>query len=242
MTTGTLFGIGVGPGDPELVPVKSIRILQQVDIVFTAASQKNDYSMAVEIAQPYIAEKSDIIRLDFPMSKDPRVKEQAWRNNAQRVADVLEKGRDVAFLTLGDPLTYSTYGYILSHLQAGWPHLHVVTVPGITSYQAAAAAINRPLVEGEESLLIMSGVHGGERLEQIPLAPDNVVFLKAYRNVEGICKALETADMMAGSVAVSDCSTDKEQIYRDVKSLCRRKPNYWTLVMAKRNQHDPSVT
>jgi precorrin-2/cobalt-factor-2 C20-methyltransferase len=235
MMSGTLFGIGVGPGDPELIPIKAVRILQQVERIFTAASAKNDYSLAVEIAKPHIPQKTAIENLQFPMSKDRAVMERAWHRNARRIVDVLEAGHSCAFLTLGDPLTYSTYGYIMGHLQNQWPHLSMVTIPGITSYQAAAAAVNRPLVQGEESLLIMSGVHGGERFEQMPAKPDNVVFLKAYRNVEGICHALRDADMLNSSIAVTNCSQEEEEIHTDLNRLRQQKPNYWTLIMARRN-------
>ena len=235
MKTGTLFGIGVGPGDPELIPVKATRILSQVDIVFTAASTRNAYSLAVEIARPYIPEGIPVEKLDFPMCRSHTVKASAWRQHAVRIASVLDEGRDAAFLTLGDPLTYSTYGYILRHLKAARPDLPIVTIPGITSYQAAAAAVNQPLVEGEESLLILSGVHGGERLHEMILPPDNVVFLKAYRDVNGISEALERTGLAGGSVAVSNCSTEKQQINTDLKELGKQPPNYWTLIIAKRS-------
>lgn len=238
MNTGTLYGIGVGPGDPELIPIKAVRILEQVDIVFTAASTKNDYSLAVDIARVHIPQKAVIEKLNFPMNKDKTVMEKAWLSNAGRIAEVQESGRSAAFLTIGDPLTYSTYGYVLRHLKEGWPHLVIHTIPGITSYQAAAAATNRPLVEGEQSLLIMSGVHGGQRLAGMPDKPDNVVFLKAYRNVEGICHALEDADMLIGSVAVANCSRENEKIYTDLKALGEEQPNYWTLIIAGQNHED----
>jgi precorrin-2/cobalt-factor-2 C20-methyltransferase len=235
MMSGTLFGIGVGPGDPELIPLKAVRILQQVERVFTAASARNDYSLAVEIAKPHIPQHTAVEKLEFPMSKERSVMERAWRRNARRIVEVLDSGQSCAFLTLGDPLIYSTYGYILSHLQKEWPRLATVTVPGITSYQAAAAAVNRPLVQGEESLLIMSGVHGAERFQQMPIKPDNVVFLKAYRNVEGICHALEDADMLNSSVAVTHCSRQEEEIHTDLNHLSRQAPNYWTLIISQRN-------
>lgn len=237
MTPGTLFGIGVGPGDPDLIPLKAARILSSVELVFTAASTKNDYSLAVDIARPHLAGNCVIEKLDFPMSKDRALMEAARRRHAARIAEELEGGRSAAFLTVGDPLTYSTYGYILRHLKSDWPHLAIQTVPGITSYQAAAAAVNRPLVEGEESLLIMSGVHGGERFHRLAEKPDSVVFLKAYRNVDGIRQALEAAEMLAGSVAVTHCSWENEKIYTDLRRLARQRPNYWTLIMA-RKKHD----
>ena len=243
MTAGTLFGIGVGPGDPELIPIKAVRILSHVTCVFTAASTRNCYSLAVEIARSHIPYQTPIEKLEFPMSKERSQMECAWHDNAGRIAEVLEKGQDAAFLTLGDPLTYSTYGYIIRHLKIGWPDLPICTVPGITSYQAAAAATNQPLVEGEESLLIMSGVNGGDKLAHMLEKPDNVVFLKAYRNVAGICQALESADMLDSSLAVANCSRENETIYSDLRALAQMPPNYWTLIMAKRraeNSDKPS--
>ncbi len=235
-TSGCLFGIGVGPGDPELIPLKATRILGKMDIIFTAASTRNDYSLAVEIARPHIPAQIPIEKLNFPMSNDMNVKERAWQQHAARIAQVLETGQSAAFLTLGDPMTYSTYGYVLRHIQAGWPCLKVCTIPGITSYQAAAAAVNRPLVEGEESLLVLSGVHGGDRLRNSH-QPENVVFMKAYRNMDGICQALEEVRMSNGSVAVANCSRENQRIYKDLEALSQQQPNYWTLVLAKQNGH-----
>ncbi|MBT8338630.1 MAG: precorrin-2 C(20)-methyltransferase [Desulfatitalea sp.] len=237
MTTGTLYGIGVGPGDPELIPLKAVRVLGQVDLVFTAASTKNDYSLAMEIVQAHIPAGTPVERLEFPMCREQARKEEAWRQHAEHIAGALLAGKSAAFLTLGDPLTYSTYGYVLRHLKAGWPQLDIHTIPGITSYQAAAAAINQPLVEGEESLVVLSGVHGGEKLLEMTRAPENVVFMKAYRNVDGICEALEQVGMADGSVAVSNCSRPDEQVYNDLCGLERRQPNYWTLIIAKRKDH-----
>lgn len=235
--SGTLFGIGVGPGDPELIPIKAVRILATVDVVFTAASTRNDYSRALEIVRPHLPANITIDKLDFPMSKDHSVMEKAWHRHAAHIAGVLDGGRHAAFLTLGDPLTYSTYGYILRHLRAEGPDIPVVTIPGITSYQAAAAAINQPLVEGEESLLILSGVHGGRRLRETLQTPDNVVFLKAYRDVGSISAALEETGLSAGSLAVTHCSTAQQQIHLDLNALAATPPNYWTLIIAKRNAH-----
>jgi precorrin-2/cobalt-factor-2 C20-methyltransferase len=161
LTYGTLYGIGVGPGDPDLIPLKSVKIINRVDVVFAASSTKNNHSQAVTIAAPHIPENSDVRLLPFPMTKDQAEKEACWQAHARTIITELEMGRDVAFLTLGDSLTYATYGYVLKYVLAMAPGAPVVTVPGITAYQAAAARVNRPLVEGEESLLVLSGVEGG---------------------------------------------------------------------------------
>ncbi len=231
---GTLYGIGVGPGDPDLLTFKAARILGRVDVIFTAASAKNSHSIAVEIARPHIPPETAVRRLPYPMTRDPAALHAAWQANARTLITELEVGRDVAFLTLGDPLTYSTFGYTLKYVRAAAPHVPVETVPGITSYQAAAAALNVPLVEGEEALLIMSGAKGGDRLRQLTVRPENVVFLKSYRNVRGIAGAIEEAGMLADSFGVRNCCHEDQEIVRDIRALADMPPNYLTLIIAKR--------
>ena len=232
---GTLYGIGVGPGDPDLLPLKSVKILQQVDIIFAASSTKNDHSQAVSVAAPHIPANSDVRLLPFPMTKNSADKEACWRDHALTIIAELAKGKDAAFLTLGDSLTYATYGYVLKYVLDLAPAAPVVTIPGISAYQAAAARINRPLVEGEESLLVVSGVEGGHRLRQFSQQVENVVFMKAYRNAADITDALAENHMLDGSVAVANCSLENEEVIEDVRSLRQRKPGYWTLILAKKN-------
>ena len=232
---GTLYGIGVGPGDPDLLPLKSVKIIRQVDIIFAASSTKNTHSQAVSVAAPHIPEHSDVRLLPFPMTKDRAEKEACWRAHARTIIAELQQGRDAAFLTLGDSLTYATYGYVLKYVLELAPEAPVVTIPGITAYQAAAARINRPLVEGEESLLVVSGVEGGHRLRQFSQQVENVVFMKAYRNAADITDALDENHMLDSSVAVANCSLESEEVIEDVRSLKQRKPGYWTLILAKKN-------
>ena len=233
---GKLYGIGVGPGDPDLLTLKAVKVLQKVSVVFTAASSKNDYSLALEIARAHIPADARVRSLAFPMTRDIAAKKAAWAANADIVADYLHQGRDAAFLTLGDSLTFSTFGYLLRQIRDRYPDLDVETVPGITSYQASAAALNMPLVEGEESLLVLSGAEGGSRLREQTFSPDNVVFMKAYRNVPSICEALDEAGMLAQAAGVVSCSLPGEELIRDVKDLLRREPNYWTLIIAKKSR------
>lgn len=142
----------------------------------------------------------------------------------------------MAFLTLGDSLTYSTYGYVLRHIQDTAPHIAVLTVPGITSYQASAARLNAPLVEGEESLLVVSGAEGGDQLRRLAGKPENVVFLKAYRNVTDIKAAIDEIGDYPSCVAVKSCGQSDEEIVRDLEELSRWVPDYWTLIIAKQNK------
>ncbi|ACL02153.1 precorrin-2 C20-methyltransferase [Desulfatibacillum aliphaticivorans] len=237
MNPGTLYGIGVGPGDPDLITLKAARILGQVDVVFAASSTKNSHSQAVEIAKPHLKESVPIRMIPFPMTKNKDAMEKAWEKNAQDIIDVLEDGKSAAFITLGDCMTYSTFGYVLQNIQRLAPHIAVVSVPGITSYQAAASRLNTPLVEGEESLTLLSGVNGGGRFREISDHADNVVFLKAYKNAGDIAQALGEGGMDGNSVGVVKCGLEDEQIITDINVFREKAPNYWTLIISKKSKN-----
>jgi precorrin-2/cobalt-factor-2 C20-methyltransferase len=231
---GTLYGIGVGPGDPELMTLKACRILKHADVVFAAASSRNHHSLALDIARPHIPAGTPVEMLPFPMTRDRRETVSAWETNARRILTELQTGRSVAFLTLGDSLTYSTFGYLMDYVKRAAPGAPVQTVPGITSYQAAASRLNTTLVEGEGALMVLSGAMGGDRLRALAEKPETVVFLKAYRNLEDICAALEESGEYPDCVAVKNCGQANEEIVADLGELCRRKPDYWTLIIAKK--------
>jgi precorrin-2/cobalt-factor-2 C20-methyltransferase len=237
MTQGILYGIGVGPGDPDFITLKAVEILATVDMVFAASSTKNAHSLAAEIAKPHLRASVPIQRLPFPMTRDKQAKEAAWQDNAETVIRALEQGKNVAFITLGDCMTYSTYGYLLQYIRKLAPHIEICSIPGITSYQAAAARINTPLVEGEESMILLSGVTGGDKFRQISDHADNVVFLKAYKNADDIATALDEAGMVEDSVGIVKCGLEGEQIIRNVNAFQEKTPDYWTLIISKKSGH-----
>ena len=232
---GTLYGIGVGPGDPDLMTMKAVKAMADVDVIFTASSTKNSFSLAVEIATPHLPENVEVVNLPFPMTKDQDVMSKAWNENATAIAKILDEGKNAAFLTLGDPLTYSTFGYIARCMHASYPDYPMVTIPGITSFQAAAARINTPLVEGEETLMITSGAYGGAHVRRAADGAENVVLLKAYKNVDDIADALSERDLLEHSCAVKKCGREGEEIIWNVGDLRDVKPDYWTLIIAKQN-------
>ena len=236
--TGTLYGIGVGPGDPELITVKAAKILGRVEVVYAAASTRNHHSLAKDIARPHVPPTTPIKMLKFPMTRDKKETRRAWQMHARTIIDELETGKDVAFLTLGDAMTYSTFGYIVRHISATAPHLKIETIPGISSYQAAAARLNTPLVEGEESLMVVSGAKGGNRLRELAGKPENVVFLKAYRNMTDITDAIAESGDYHQCVGIKNCGHHNEEIIADIEELNHQTPNYWTLIIAKKKKDD----
>jgi len=231
---GTLYGIGVGPGDPDLIPVKAVKILQKVDVIFTASSTKNDHSLAVRVADPHLPAKTPVHTLPFPMSRDRETVCAAWAENARTVLEFLEHGQNAAFLTMGDPMTYSTFSYLMRTMHNLAPHILITTIPGITSYQAAAAATNTPLVEGEENLLLLSGVKGGNGIRESSMQADTVVFLKAYKKCAHIVHSLEKCGRLNSSVGVVRCSFPDQEVVRDLSQLANKDPKYWTLILSRK--------
>ena len=232
---GTLYGIGVGPGDPELITLKAVRALGEVDVIFAAASTKNDYSTAYGIASPHLRKDVRVIRLGFPMTKDKDALNAAWKANAEIVAEVLDRGENAAFLTLGDPLTYSTYGYLQRTLLDLNPDTRLRAIPGITSFHAAAARVGFVLAESSESVLITSGVSDKDRLEAQLDVADNAVILKAYKNFGEIRETLTRLRLDDKTVLVSRLGMDGESILTDIKDA-PDQPHYFSLALVKKNE------
>lgn len=227
---GTLYGVGVGPGSPDLLTLRAVSVLQSVSVILAAASPKNDDSLALSIASPHLPASYEVLRLDFPMTRDRDILEAAWKKNAELTDGILRSGRSAAFLTLGDPMTYSTFGYLMRSvlaLNAGTP---VEIVPGITSYQAAAAETRTVLCEGEESLLLISGISQEQRLHQLLADSDSSVILKTYRNMPTIQKALADAGKDTECLFVSRLGLDGGSVVRG-RSAFPEKPPYLSLVM-----------
>lgn len=232
--SGTLFGIGVGPGDPDLITVKAVGILNRVSIIFAASSTKNDYSLAQEIVKKHV-DDTFIEKMAFPMTRDEKILTQCWESHARRALEVLEAGNDAAFVTLGDPLTYSTFAYLLKTLNRMAPHIKIVTVPGITSYQAAAALSNTPIAEGEESFHLISGAKGGATLRNVIRSAENIVMLKTYKHFADIYDTLEELNLLDRSILVSKLGLEGESVVKDFRSLKGKKLPYLSLVIIKKN-------
>ncbi|HWR03710.1 MAG TPA: precorrin-2 C(20)-methyltransferase [Humidesulfovibrio sp.] len=231
---GTLYGIGVGPGDPDLITLKAVKVLQGVDVVFAAASTKNEASLALSIARPHLHEGAEIVRLDFPMTRDQAVLDAAWKKNADVVAGLLGQGKSAAFLTLGDPLTYSTFGYLLRTLNGLLAEIPVKVVPGITSYQAAAAHTGRVLVESGENLAVVSGVAPEAELEAVLGAAQSAVILKAYKNMPTIRRVLDRLGLTTSSVFVTRLGHEGEQVIQSLDQV-PEKPSYFSLILVRRD-------
>jgi precorrin-2/cobalt-factor-2 C20-methyltransferase len=231
---GTFYGIGVGPGDPELMTVRAQRVLQKVRQVFTPIAGEGRESIAHTIAQQFISPDATITKLIFPMTRDKALCEKSWEENAHQIARVLRKGNDAAFLTLGDPMTYSTYGYLLKKMEALYPHVKSVTIPGVPSYLAVAAAANLPLVEGSEILTLIPGNTPPDKMRELLSISDTILFLKHHKNAETIYNILQEMNLDDKALYVSRCGFEEHQTTTQPTTDFLEKPDYLSLVIVKK--------
>lgn len=234
MSIGTLFGVGVGPGDPDLITLKAVNTLKGVEVVFAAASTTNSHSLAEKIVMPHLKEGVLIKRINFPMTRDRNILEAAWRENAEIVIATLRKGQDAALITLGDPLTYSTFGYVMKIIKESGRDIPIKIIPGITSYQAGSASAGLILAEGEESFTVISGALGAGNLKKVIDSTDTVVMLKVYRNYKEIFDTLHELDLTDRSVLISKCGLEGEEVFQDIKERPDSVPPYLSLLIIKK--------
>ena len=231
---GTLYGIGVGPGDPELITVKGKKVLESISCVFTPVAGQDKTSIAYSIAKRYVSPAARVERLFFPMTPDRMVCEKAWEDHAGKIARVLEQGTDAAFITLGDPMTYSTYGYLLKKMEMLYPAVRSVTIPGIPSYLAGAASANLSLAEGSEILAIIPGATPEARIREFLGSSDTVVFLKHNSNTQSIRVLLQEMGLQDRATYVRRLGFPDEMITKDDDQDLPDRGDYLSLIIVKK--------
>ena len=225
---GKLIGIGVGPGDTELLTLKAARILETVPVIFSPKSSKEKESIALSIVRPILEKRSDYKRLMivapiFPMIEDKEELEKIWTSASEMIAQYLNSGRDVAFITLGDPSVFSTYAYVQKKLIGEY---EIETVPGITSFTACAAARNKALVEQNQILSIVPKID--DRLEQVLEYSDSIVLMKASRNTSELEKTIEQDERQKEIYSVQNCTRENEKI---IEGFSNEKPYLTTTII-----------
>lgn len=223
---GKLYGVGIGPGDPELLTLKAVRVIKEADVI-AVPGQKKEETVAYQItvqAVPEIAEK-EILEIDWPMTKDPVKLRESHEAAAKKVAQVLDEGKNVAFLTLGDTTVYSTYLYVHKQiLQMGY---EAEIVSGITSFCAVAARLNMGLVENSEPLHVIPASY---QIEDALKLPGTKVLMKAGKKMSGVKEQLLALDEEA--VMIENCGMPGERIYRSANEI-PEDAGYYSLIIVK---------
>lgn len=236
---GRLYGVGVGPGDPELLTLKAKRVLERTPVVCCPRSAADRESIALRIVAGLdLASGTDAARecleLSFPMTRDQEVLENAWAEAAAQVAGRLRQGLDVAFVTLGDASVYSTFSYLASRVAHLVPEAEIEIVPGIPSFVAGAAVAGVPLALGAESLVIVPGI---EDLDEVAVAlekNDNIVLMKVNRRFDALMELLGRLKLKDRAVVLSHIGTAEQRIWANLEDLTGDKVDYLTVVLVRK--------
>ena len=217
MSLGTFYGMGVGPGDPELLTVKAASILGRCPHVVVPKAKADGGSVALEIAGRYVHGGATVHELVFPMTMDKAELARSWKESAQTIAALLKTGADVCFLTLGDALVYSTYIYLLRELKAILPDMEVVTVPGITSFSAVAALTSFPLGEGKEPITVVPTADDLSAVRRGIESGGTVVLMKIGKRLGDILDILEETGVIGDAVFVQRAGQPTQRIELDLR-------------------------
>lgn len=231
---GRFYGIGVGPGDPELITLKASRILSQVPLIFVPKKGDESASYARSIIANLITDQQEVVELVFPMLTDREQLTYYWQQAADSIWQRLERGEDCAFVNLGDPLLYGTFIPVLEIMRQEHPELEIETIPGTSSINAAAARALVPLAIDDERIAIVSGKCDDSFIKETLRNFDTVIFMKMHTVFNRLLGILEELDLIKNCVYVEKCTTQDEKIITDISQLKGRKLDYFSLLIVRR--------
>jgi precorrin-2/cobalt-factor-2 C20-methyltransferase len=232
---GSFFGIGIGPGDPELLTVKAVRLLAESDVIYVPKARIKAESLARKIVAPYVSDENKFRELEFTMGKTAEELKIYYDHSAQMILKELEQGKKVVYLTLGDPMLYSTYIYLTQALKRKCPSMSIETVPGISSFGAAAALANVSLAEKNERIIILPVPEDLSDLKGILEEFNTVILLKIAKQLPGLIALLEEIDRLKDAVFISQVGLEGQRVIRDLKQLpqLEKEPGYLSLIIIK---------
>jgi len=223
---GKLYGIGIGPGDPDLLTLKAVKALGKADIICVPKS-KEQASTALAIVSEFISKNSVVEYLTFPMSRDVNVRIEARKQNANLIENLLSTGKNIAFLTLGDPMLYSTYSYILEYLN---PEYEVETIPGIYSFAAISSLLNLPLCKDDDQLSVIGSFD--KNASSILELSDTTVCMKISRYSNQLYDFLANHPQY-NFVMITEAGKEKQEIFNSIEVLKEDVPYFSTAIIQK---------
>lgn len=232
---GTLYGVGVGPGDPELVTVKAFRLLKESPVIAYPRKKSGAKSYALAIVEMYVdTREKNMLALTFPMTKDKEALEKQWNKTVDTVWSHLEQGENVAFVTEGDPMLYSTYIHLMRLMKERHPEVEAVSIPGISSVNAAASRLGLPLADGDEQMAVVPATDDYEQMRRALETHDCVVFIKVAKVIDLMLSVLRDLGLTEKASVLTKVTSGEEQIWRNMEELAGRELEYLTLMVVRK--------
>ena len=211
-----LVGIGVGPGDVDLLTVKAVKAIHNADIIMCPASKEDRPSIALSVIESIIdkSKNQEIIKLIFPMTKDKDILEASWKKNAKIMAETVLKGKNVVYITVGDPYLYSTWIYMHRDLKEKYPDMEISVVPGIVSIFSFASKVGVSVAEGAEKVAIIPSCYDLSSVKEIARYSESMIFLKDGRYFDQVIEVLKESGFPDNSLFAigQDLGTENEII------------------------------
>lgn len=228
---GKLYGVGVGPGDPELLTLKALRLIKENEVI-AVPGKEIQASVAYQIVKGAYEELDEktLIPVAMPMTKEPQVLKANHDKAADQVESYLKEGKNVVFLTLGDTTVYSTYLYVHKRiLERGY---EAEIVSGITSFCAVAARLNMGLVEADQPLHVIPATYKAQEMDEILELPGTKVLMKTGKKMKQVKESIEKSGQKA--VMIENCGMPSEKIYRSAEEI-PEDSGYYSLIIVKEN-------
>ena len=232
--SGIFYGVGVGPGDPQLLTLKAVEVIKNADVVIAPKTEKKEDSTALSIARPYLKADVEILKLVFPMVSNTDTLADAWENNKNSILKELQAGKKVVFLTLGDPMFYSTYMYVYRLLKDCGHGIE--TIPGVPAFCAIGSQLGQPLAEGNDVISIIPATMAEGEMDKVLAISDNVVLMKVYKNFGKVVEKLEQYGFGDNAVMISKCGLPDEQVSYNLSEVDATNVNYLTTILAKKRK------
>ncbi len=256
---GTLYVIGIGPGDPELITVKAVRILKKVPVFCFPKGREEGSSLALSVVKKVLTlNDKEIIEAYFPMRKRlrssarPASQDEAresgvrsceldtrWYETVENILSRLNKGIDIAFITLGDPTIYSTFFYLYDRILELSPELNIEIVPGVSSINASASRAKISLGLADEKIAVIPATYTPQGfLTSVFENFDTVVLMKVHRVFDKVLKTLTEMNLVENAVYISRAGMDEEIIIRDIRAVKSDDLNYFSILIVRKQGRD----
>lgn len=247
---GKLSVIGIGPGDPEMLTLKAVRIVKKSNVLCVPKGREEGSSLALSIVEKAVSlDGKEIIEAHFPMRKTRRQGsgdrvqgtgnkndselDAKWNETVETVLGKLKKGADVAFLTLGDPTIYSTFFYLYDKLLELQPDLNIEIIPGVSSVNASAARAGISLGLGNDKIAILPANYM-DNLKNTLEAFDTVVLMKVNKVFNEIVTILSEMNLIGNAVCISRAGMEDEKVIKDIKTIQQEGLNYFSMVIVRK--------
>ncbi len=230
---GFLYGIGIGPGDPELIPVKALRILKQSDVILTPSGGKDKVSIARQILESAAGTELPFQELVYPMVKDRDVLDSHWEEAARVCAELLKEGKQVSFITLGDPSLYSTFSYLCNALKEILPDARWEVIPGISSIQLAAARLGLPLALGHDRCSILPTPDDLEELKPLLKSHESIILMKVSHRLKPLKDFLAREGLSDQAAFIYKAGFKEEYKAYSFNELDDSRDGYLSIVMIR---------